>query len=157
MGTSTQRPTGPCGGRSVPTLGFGHQMGLVPPFCVLPTFPWVVTGRLLTILGFRFLPACVNLVPPERGRWSSLASVAEGLADLLTGCCCYKVNHHHHHHPLAILCLVPAWSQGPLDLPAALRRSGMTSPTSTLWRHGWAGNYRSAPGAAATFVRSSSR
>eukprot|EP00955_Chlamydomonas_euryale_P027621 291691-Chlamydomonas_euryale.AAC.1 len=60
------------------------------------TFPWVVTGRLLTIFGPCFLPARADLVPPERRRWASLASEAEGLGDLVAGCCCCKVNHHHH-------------------------------------------------------------
>eukprot|EP00955_Chlamydomonas_euryale_P039565 351457-Chlamydomonas_euryale.AAC.5 len=55
------------------------------------TFLWEVTGRLLTILGPRFLPARADFVPPERGRWASLASKAEGLADLVAGCCCCKV------------------------------------------------------------------
>eukprot|EP00955_Chlamydomonas_euryale_P031620 331876-Chlamydomonas_euryale.AAC.1 len=58
------------------------------------TFHCVVTGRLLTILGPRFLLACADLIPPECG-WASLASKAEDLADLVAGCCCCKVNHHH--------------------------------------------------------------
>eukprot|EP00955_Chlamydomonas_euryale_P032321 339352-Chlamydomonas_euryale.AAC.1 len=43
--------------------------------------PVVVARRLLTIFGPCSSPARADLVPPEDGRWASLASEAEGLAN----------------------------------------------------------------------------
>eukprot|EP00955_Chlamydomonas_euryale_P106381 365702-Chlamydomonas_euryale.AAC.11 len=50
-------------------------------------------------VGPRFLPARADLVPPQCGRWASLASEAEGLADSVAGFLCSQSSSSRFANP----------------------------------------------------------